>query len=105
MTPESAKQVRDEFVRFCRGADLLIHDAQYLEKDMPRKHGWGHSLAAHACELALAAQATHLVLYHHDPDRSDDELDAIQEDARTWLRKQGSSIRCTVAYEGLTLEL
>ena len=95
----------DEFVRFCASADLLIHDAQYLEEDMPRKHGWGHSLVQQACELAGAADVKHLVLFHHDPDKTDSELDAIQEDARSWFEKNKPGIQCTVAFEGLELKL
>ncbi len=93
------------FVSFCRNADVLVHDAQYLERDMPHKHGWGHSVVSQACRLALAAEVRHLILYHHDPDRSDDELDAIQEDARRWLDAQGAHIACTAAYEGLSLTI
>jgi len=44
-----------EFVRFCRNANVLIHDAQYVEEDMPQKKGWGHSLPRQACELVAAA--------------------------------------------------
>jgi phosphoribosyl 1,2-cyclic phosphodiesterase len=95
----------EEFVRFCQGADVLIHDAQYLKDDMPHKHGWGHSLVHQVCDLAMAARARHLVLYHHDPDRTDDELDSIQKMARAWLRKSAPSIQCTVAYEGLMLQV
>ncbi len=95
----------DEFARFCRGADILIHDAQYVDADMPRKHGWGHSLERQACELAVAAEVKHLVLYHHDPDRTDDELDAIQESARAWLSRRGNGTSCTVAFEGLSLSI
>jgi phosphoribosyl 1,2-cyclic phosphodiesterase len=93
----------EEFVDFCQGTDLLIHDAQYLDSDMPHKHGWGHSLVPQVCALATAAQARHLVLYHHDPDRTDDEVDAIQEMARAWLSPSAPSLQCTAAYEGLTL--
>lgn len=93
------------FVRFCRGADILIHDAQYLDEDMPAKHGWGHSLARQACELAAASGARQLVLFHHDPDRTDDEIDRIQEDARAWLRKRGHRVDCVAAFEGLKIEM
>ncbi len=95
----------EDFVRFCRNADVLIHDAQYIEADMPLKHGWGHSLASQACVLAAKAGAKHLILYHHDPDRTDDEIDAILEDSRRLLRKHGSGAKCSAAYEGLTLEI
>lgn len=93
------------FVEFCRNADVLIHDAQYLDPDMPHKHGWGHSLVRQACDLALQANVRHLVLYHHDPDRNDDELDCIQEESRSWFAAQGSPIACTVAFEGLSLTM
>ncbi len=93
----------EEFVQFCMGSDILIHDAQYLEKDMPKKHGWGHSLINQACELAAASNVKHLILTHHDPDRTDNELDMIQKNARVWFKRNNYKIRCTVAYEGLTL--
>lgn len=95
----------DGFVEFCRHADVLIHDAQYLERDMPHKHGWGHSLVSQACDLAAKSEVKHLVLYHHDPDRSDDELDDIRDDARRRLTGRNPRAACTVAYEGFSLTL
>jgi len=95
----------NDFVRFCRNADVLIHDAQYLEEDMPQKHGFGHSLVSQACQLALTAGVKHLVLYHHDPERTDEELDKIQEDARLWFKNKNSDIQCTASFEGLVLEV
>lgn len=95
----------DGFVEFCRNADVLIHDAQYVERDMPQKHGWGHSLVKQACELALRAEVKHLVLYHHDPDRTDAELDSIQASARQWFEERNHPLPCTVAFEGLALEI
>ena len=101
--PEKQTTTFDEFAQFCRQADVLIHDAQYLEDDMPHKHGWGHSLVHQVCALAVAAQVKHLVLFHHDPDRSDDEIDSIQELARTQLQTQNQRLQCTAAYEGLKI--
>jgi len=66
-----------DFVSFCKDADVLIHDAQYTRQDMPLKYGWGHSLVSQSCELAVAAGVKHLVLYHHDPDRTDDQMDLL----------------------------
>jgi phosphoribosyl 1,2-cyclic phosphodiesterase len=90
---------------FCRHTDVLMHDAQYLPSDMPAKHGWGHSLVQHACQLAVAAEVHHLILFHHDPVRTDDELDAIQEETRAWLQTQHRHMQCTVAYEGLVVDI
>ncbi len=93
----------DDLAAFCRNADVLCHDAQYLADDMPDKHGWGHSCVHQVCDLAVAAGVKHLVLFHHDPERTDDALDALQADARARLDAHG--IACTAAYEGLTLDL
>ena len=101
--PGETRTTFDEFTAFCDQTDILIHDAQYLEEDMPDKHGWGHSLVSQACELAIAAKVKHLVLYHHDPERTDKQIDAIEADAKAVLDKHG--IKCTAAYEGLELTL
>jgi ribonuclease BN (tRNA processing enzyme) len=103
--PYEKAMTYDEFAQFCWQADVLIHDAQYLEEDMPHKHGWGHSLVSQACALAVMAEVKHLVLFHHDPERSDAALDAIQAAARCWLHTQAPHMRCTAAYEGLTIAL
>ena len=95
----------DELIAFCARADVLIHDAQYLDSDMPMKRGWGHSVVGQVLEMAHAAEVRHLVLFHHDPDRSDEALDRIQEEARSWLHARGSTARCTVAHEGLVLSV
>lgn len=99
--PLSGTGMRDRVIDFCRGANVLIHDAQYLAEEMPQKWGWGHSTLRDACELAVAAEVKHLVLFHHDPSRSDGQLDEIQDRGRDRLDAAG--IRCTAAYEGLTL--
>ena len=103
--PEPGPTSFDEFVAFCQRADVLIHDAQYLESDLPQKHGWGHSVISQVRELAVAAKVKRLVLFHHDPDRSDAELDAIQADCDAWFAANAPEIVCTVAYEGLTIVL
>ena len=94
-----------EFAEFCRHTDVLIHDAQYLQSDMPAKHGWGHSLVQQACQLAVAAEVKHLILFHHDPVRTDDGLDAIQEETRAWIHTQNRHMQCTAAYEGLVVDI
>lgn len=91
----------EELRSFCAGADVLVHDAQYLREDVPEKSGWGHSILRDVCRLAREADVGHLVFFHHDPERSDEALDAMQEEARE--RLEGHDIDCTAAYEGLTL--
>jgi ribonuclease BN (tRNA processing enzyme) len=84
---------------------VLIHDAQYLQSDMPAKYGWGHSLVHQACQLAVAAEVKQLILFHHDPVRTDDGLDAIQEETRAWIYTRNRHMLCTAAYEGLVVDI
>jgi phosphoribosyl 1,2-cyclic phosphodiesterase len=59
-----------DYVKFCEGADLVFHDAQYTPKEFEFRKGWGHSTFLSATELAIAAKASRLGLFHHDPERS-----------------------------------
>jgi ribonuclease BN (tRNA processing enzyme) len=71
--------------RLAAGADILIYDAQYTPDEYPGKVGWGHSTWQAGAELARAAGVRQLVLFHHDPDRSDAQLAAIEAEAAAQL--------------------
>ena len=58
-------------------ADLLIHDAQYTPEERTMRIGWGHSSVPEALAFAQLTRARRLVLFHHDPTRTDDDLDAM----------------------------
>jgi phosphoribosyl 1,2-cyclic phosphodiesterase len=90
---------------FARGVGLLIHDAQYVEADMPAKHGWGHSLVSDVLELGRLAEASKVALFHHEPERDDEALDRIGVAASAWLKEKESATRAVVAREGLTLNV
>ena len=89
-------------VAFLAGADLVVHDAQYALEEYPAKAGWGHSAAEHAVDLALAAGARRLALFHHDPLRDDAALDRLVEACR---RRAGEGLEVFAAAEGPALEL
>jgi phosphoribosyl 1,2-cyclic phosphodiesterase len=63
-------------------ADLLFHDAQYTEDEYEDRVGWGHSSTVHAVEFARIASVERLVLFHHDPMHSDQDLERIEGRAR-----------------------
>lgn len=85
------------------GVDVLFHDCQFSESEYPSRVGWGHSSVAHAVEFAQRAEVRRLVLFHHDPDRSDDGVDQIVERAgELW---GGAGDAPIAAAEGMTLEL
>ena len=95
----------DEWVAFCSGVDVLIHDAQYTEADMPHKHGWGHSLMSQVRKLAIDAEVGSLVMFHHDPDRSDVQLDEIQRENDSFFKGKSSPARSYCAWEGCELRV
>lgn len=57
--------------------DLLIHDAQHTGAELPSRVSWGHSAADYPVRLGELARAKAVLLFHHDPTRTDDDLDAI----------------------------
>jgi phosphoribosyl 1,2-cyclic phosphodiesterase len=65
-----------------RDADILIYDAQYTPGEYERRRGWGHSTWREAVKLAQDARVRQLILFHHDPLRTDPELDAIAREAQ-----------------------
>lgn len=94
-----------DHVEFLRDADLAIHDAQYTAEEYPGKLGWGHSTIEYAVDVAAAAGVKQLVLFHHDPARSDDEVDDLVAAARARAAQNGSSLIVSGAAEGTEFEL
>lgn len=90
-------------VEFLRDADLVIHDAQYTAAEYPAKHGWGHSTIEYAVDVATAANVKTLALYHHDPSRGDDAVDALIAVARA--RVGNGDLNVVGAAEGSAIEL
>ena len=75
-----------ELVRFAAGADHLIYDAMYQETEYEKlRRGWGHSTWYAAIRVALAAGVKNLVLFHHHPDHTDEELEKVLGLAREEL--------------------
>jgi len=92
-----------EIVEFARGADLLIHDGQYLpdeyfSRTKPRK-GWGHSTIELAIEVAKKAGVKRLALFHHEPTHDDNTMAMIEDRAKQLFE---SSV---VAHEGMEIVL
>jgi len=78
--------VADAVLELCDGVDLLIHDAQFTDTEFIHKHDWGHCTPDYAVEVARQSGARRLALFHHDPSRDDDALDAL---AATMARRSG----------------
>ena len=106
--PDDAR--RDEryverLAEFVHGADVLITDTTYRDHEYPSKVDWGHSSVSQVAELAARAQVKRLHLFHHDPDQSDDDIDAKLREAREALDKRGAQLECVAPTEGSHLTL
>lgn len=100
--PDGLGARHDGVIALASGADVLVHDAQYLASQFPEIAFMGHSSVDYCVELAREAGVRTLVLFHHDPRRSDDEVDALLADARELA---GADLAVVAAYEGLVLDV
>src|SRR5262249_55954116 len=96
------RAMRDGLVDLCRNADLVIYDTQFTSAEYRQRPHWGHSTPEDAMEIALAANAKRLALFHYAPERTDDEQDAILAEARAHA---GSAIEILAAREQHELAL
>lgn len=76
---EHGEQIDPQLVELARGADLLVHDAQYTAEELQKRRGWGHSSYDQAMQLAEMAGVKRLALTHHDPEHDDAFLLRIEK--------------------------
>jgi len=88
-------------VDFLAGAELVIHDAQYTAAEYATKVGWGHSTVQSVVNMAAAAGARRLALFHHDPHRDDSAMDVVVAAAR---RAAGERVDVFAAAEGQVID-
>jgi phosphoribosyl 1,2-cyclic phosphodiesterase len=99
-----AKEENDRLEAFFAGADLLIHDAQYTQQEYePSRRGWGHSPVEYAIKAAQRSNVKHLALFHHDPMRTDTQLDELTK--LRCHRRQTGDTEVFFAREGMQVEI
>jgi phosphoribosyl 1,2-cyclic phosphodiesterase len=103
--PGRSSDWKEQLVDFVRGATVLVHDATYTNDEYERHRGWGHSTYEDAVSLALDAGVEHLVLFHHRPERSDDDVDRCVAACRELVAGRGGRLQVTAAAEGMTLNV
>jgi phosphoribosyl 1,2-cyclic phosphodiesterase len=84
-------------------ADVLFHDAQYGDDEYPSHVGWGHSAVEHVMEFARRLDVGRLVLFHHDPYHTDEELEVLLADAKRRWKHNGDNV--CLAREGMAITL
>lgn len=99
-------EMNSKIIRHIQGADLVVYDAQYHNAEEYNSHrGWGHSSVQDAIGNCLKAHVKRVAIFHHDPTRSDDELDALHADLKEKIRKSGHPLVVFPAKEGLRVPL
>ena len=88
--------------RLADGVDLLVHDAHHTRDELARWAHYGHSAPEYAVALAAAARAKRVLLFHHSPARTDDEIDALVAAVRA---SAPAGVDVDVAVEGMVLHL
>ncbi|NYD41995.1 MBL fold metallo-hydrolase [Nocardioides panaciterrulae] len=99
--PHGQGEHHDAILELAAGADLLVTDAQHLASQFPELAYLGHATVEYDVAVAREAGVRTLVLFHHDPRRTDDEVDAIERHARELA---GEDLAVVAAYEGLVLD-
>jgi ribonuclease BN (tRNA processing enzyme) len=96
---EHGEEIDLQVVELSRGADLLVHDAQYTAEELQAHRGWGHSSFDQAMQVAEMAGVKHLAMTHHDPDHDDEFLLRMEKLC------QGRFPNAQIAREGMEIVL
>lgn len=94
---EHSAPINPEIVNFCKGADILVHDAHFTDKQLESHQGWGHSSYSQAIKVAKLAEVKQLVLTHHHPDHDDNFLREMEKEC------QQKFPNCILARDGMQL--
>ena len=99
----AAAEENERMIKFFKGADVLVHDSQYTTEEFNSHLGWGHSYYDYALDCACKADVKKLVFFHHDPNRTDEQLESLEAQ---YKKQSGdkAGMEFIVAREGLTVE-
>lgn len=95
----------DDYLEFCTGADLLIHDAEYLPEEYPSTIKWGHSVFTKTLDLALKAGVKKLGLFHINQERTDQQMDDIVEICKQTIADKDRPLECFAVGCDMTFSL
>jgi phosphoribosyl 1,2-cyclic phosphodiesterase len=93
------------YVDFSYQADLLIHDAEFMDEDYIKTKTWGHSTYKRALQLAIDAKVKRFGLFHHNQERSDNLIDGIVDDCHKIIREQKASLECFAVHQDMGIVL
>lgn len=85
-----------------KNADILVAECQYTEEEYVKKVGWGHSSIEQVVRISKMFGVKNLFTFHHDPMRTDKELEAMIKRAR---RISGKNLKVYAAKESMTFKV
>ncbi len=97
--PDGTGVYHEAALALADGVDLLVHDSQHTAAELPRLGFLGHSAVEYAVALAQRAGARQYALFHHDPWRTDAEIDAFA------AQHAMAPVRVFAAYDGMIVDL
>ena len=97
--PDGWGPYHDAICELVDGVDVLLHDAQFTAAELATRPHYGHSAANYAVALAERCHVGRLLLFHHDPDRTDAEVDALVDEFR------GATVPVAAAVEGAVIDV
>lgn len=97
--PDGLGERHEAAMALAAGANLLIHDAQHLAVEFPDVADLGHASVEYAVALGRESGANLVALFHHAPDRTDDEIDLLLSHARA------PDVKVVAAYEGMSIDV
>ncbi len=90
-------------IDFAKNADVLIHDATYTPEEYMDRVGWGHSHYLFTMKLANDANVKKCILFHHEPNRTDQQVDSIVEKCLHEVKNKALKFECAAAFEGMEI--
>jgi phosphoribosyl 1,2-cyclic phosphodiesterase len=96
---------RENYIHFCAGAKLLIHDAEYTPDEYRKTVGWGHSVYTETLSLAGKAGVGTLGLFHLNQDRTDRQMDGLVKAAHRHITEKGYEFDCMAVGSGMRFEI
>lgn len=102
---ENLRKQNSELIEFCKGSDYLIHDSMYNLESFSGKIGWGHSNNVSLAYFSILAEVKNLVLFHYDPDYSDETVREMFNGTKKILKECNERINCIASKEGLEIIL
>jgi len=95
----------DEYMDFCKGVDLLMHDAEYTPEEYKKNIQWGHSTYTDVLDLGIKAGVKKLGLFHQHQNRTDEQIDNLVDLCHEKLRSSGHILDCFAVASDMEFKL